>query len=96
MTKHTESIISNEPMCLICGTPHNLHRHHVIPGNGRRELSEKYGLWVYLCANHHNMSPFSVHNDHTLDLMIRQIGQQAFEKEHTREDFIKVFGRSWL
>lgn len=97
MNKHTESLISNEPCCLICGTTRNLHKHHLCSGYGRRELSERYGLWVYLCADHHNMSPYGVHNDKAFDLTLRKMGQQAWEQSYgTREEFIKIFGRSWL
>lgn len=92
-----KSIISNEPYCLICGSPQHLHRHHICSGYGRRQLSEKYGLWVYLCARHHNMTDFSVHRDSKLDLILKQQGQKAWEDQYgTREDFIKIFGRSWL
>ena len=93
---HTKSIINNEPYCLICGTPLHLHRHHIFPGS-RRQLSEKYGLWVYLCARHHNMSEAGVHNDSELDQRLKRHGQRRWEAEFgTREDFIKTFGRSWL
>ena len=93
----TKSLLSDEKVCFICGTPCNLHRHHLYPGYGRRQQAERLGLWVYLCANHHNMSPAGVHNNRELDLMLRRMGQEAFEDQiGTREDFIKVFGRSWL
>ena len=91
------SILSNEPVCFICGTPLGLHKHHIFSGNGRRQKSERWGAWVYLCGYHHNMSPAGVHNDRERDLWLRRIGQQAWEKEHgTREDFIREFGKSWL
>lgn len=92
-----KSIISNEPVCYRCGTPFDLERHHIFSGNGRRQLSEKFGLWVYLCPKHHTFGPEAVHNDKALDLTLRKMGQQAWEDRYgTREDFIKVFGRSWL
>lgn len=97
MKKPTESIISNTPVCLVCGTPHHLCRHHIYSGRGRRELSEKYGLWVYLCGRHHTMGAFSIHHDSALDKKLREQGQRAWEARYgTREDFIRIFGRSWL
>ena len=97
MERKLKSLLSNEPVCYICGTPYNLHRHHIIYGSGRRQLSEKYGLWVYLCGDHHNLSPYGVHNDRELDTRLKQEAQTAWEAKYgTREDFIKVFGRSWL
>ena len=88
-----KSIINPEPVCFLCRTPLGLHEHHVICGNGRRELSERYGLKLYLCWRCHHL----VHNDHALDLELRKIGQQAWEDRFgSREEFISVFGRNWL
>ena len=43
------------------------------------------------------MSPYGVHNDRELDTRLKQEAQTAWEAKYgTREDFIKVFGRSWL
>lgn len=97
MPKHTPSIISNEPCCIVCGITYGLHRHHCIYGRGRRQLSEKYGLWVYLCARHHNASNAGVHFNHNFDTKLKQICQKKWEEKNgTREDFIKLFGRNYL
>lgn len=48
----SKSIISNEPRCFRCWTTKNLHRHHIF-SNGYKDRAEKYGLWVYLCQEHH-------------------------------------------
>lgn len=93
----SSSIISNERVCYVCGTPINLHKHHVYPGNGRREVSEKYGCWVYLCAKHHNMSNAGVHHDKKLDLHLRRLCQARWETKYgDRDEFRKAFGCSYL
>lgn len=93
----SRSIISNEPVCYVCGTPFNLHRHHVYPGSGRRQISEKYGCWVYLCARHHNMSNAGVHFDKKLDMHLRRLCQEKWEGVHgNREEFVMAFGLSYL
>jgi len=93
----TKSIISNNPECLICKTTLDLHRHHVFYGTGKRQISEKYGCWVYLCARHHNMSSDGVHYNKALDKELKQRTQLKWEELNgTREDFIKTFGRSYL
>lgn len=93
----SKSIISNEVCCLICKTPYGLHRHHIFYGTANRKLSEKYGCWVYLCARHHNMSKGGVHFNNKLDQKLKEQCQKEWEKLNgSREDFIKVFGRSWL
>ena len=93
----SKSIISNERFCLVCGTTMNLHKHHIYEGVGRRKLSEKYGCWCFLCARHHNMSNEGVHFNKVLNIKLKQQCQKAWEYKYgDREDFIKVFGKSYL
>lgn len=91
-----KSIIQDKKECYICGTTENLHEHHIIHGTANRKLSEKYGLKVYLCAYHHNMSGDSVHANPRLDNEMKKLAQYYFEQEHTREDFRQIFGKSYL
>lgn len=79
---------------MICHATRNLHRHHVFPGSNRQR-SEKHGMCVWLCFDHHT-GDHGVHNDPALDKMIRAWAQTQFEKTHTREEFIKIFRRSYL
>lgn len=90
-----KSLLSNEKKCYVCGTTRDLHKHHIYFGSNRK-LSEKYGCWVYLCAPHHNMSNKGVHSDRELDLRLKKECQQAFEKKHSRDEFMRIFGRNWL
>ena len=93
----SKSIVSNEKSCFLCGTTLNLHKHHVYGGQGRRDLSEKYGCWIWLCAAHHNMSNFGVHNDHDLDLMLKKLCQKRWEQTYgTRDQFIQTFRKSYI
>ena len=93
----SKSIISNERECVICGSTYNLHRHHIYGGVGRRDLSERWGCWCYLCARHHNMSDASVHFNRQLDFRLKQECQKRWEVEHgTREEFVRTFGRNYL
>lgn len=91
-----KSIIQDEKKCLICGTPFGVHRHHVFYGTANRRQSERYGCWVWLCSRHHNGSNYSVHLNHTMDERLKRETQRKFEETHTREEFMKIFGRSWL
>ena len=92
-----KSIISNKKECFVCQTPFNLHKHHCLYGAGNRKLSEKYGLWIFLCARHHNMSDEGVHFNGQLDSEIKRMSQQKWEEIYgSREDFIKTFGKSYL
>lgn len=89
--------MSNAPECLVCGFTYNLHKHHIFEGNGRRQLSEKWGCWCYLCAKHHNMSKGGVHFNNLLEKRLKQMCQRKWEEQNgSREEFIKIFGRNYL
>ena len=90
-----KSIMQKEKVCRICGTTYNIHEHHVFFGTSNRKQSEKYGLKVYLCYEHHEGTQ-GVHHNRDLDIHLKQIAQQKFEETHTREEFRQIFGKSWL
>ncbi len=98
-----ESLMSNERECLVCKSTRNLHKHHIFFGSANRKQSEKYGCWCYLCARHHNMSSEGVHFNKELDQRLKKHCQSLWELEYywecqtkPREDFIEIFGRSYL
>ena len=82
--------------CYVCRTTRNLHRHHIFAGNANRQLSERFGYWVYLCAYHHNASLWGVHFNKDLDLALKRTAQRVWEKTCSREEFIRTFGKSYL
>ena len=90
-----KSILSNEKKCYRCENTLNLHKHHIFFG-ANRKWSEKYGCWVYLCGRHHNLSKEGVHSDRKYDLKLKSECQRAFEEIYSHEEFMKIFGRSWL
>lgn len=49
-----------------------------------------------LCNYHHNMSLFSVHLDPEMDKGVKALCQKKYEETHTREDWIRLVGRSYL
>ena len=82
----------------ICKTTLNLHKHHLYFGNYAREKSEKYGLYCYLCVNHHTGNN-GVHNNPKLDKKLKQIGQELFEeynKPNGHQLFMSIFKKSYL
>jgi len=92
-----KSVLQKENECFICGTTHNLHKHHVIYGTANRKKSEQYGLTVKLCFPHHNGSSRGVHLDKALDEHLKKIAQLYFENHiGDRRMFIREFGRSFL
>ena len=96
-----KSIIQDEKECFLCRYFYNIENlmwlecHHVF-GGANRNLSEKYGLKVYLCHSHHNESPLGVHYNSANKMLVKRIGQLAFEKQYTHEEFMKIFGKNYL
>jgi hypothetical protein len=90
-----KSIMQSERVCFKTGSMLNLHRHHVF-GGANRKKSEKYGLWVWLRADWHIQTPYAIHNNREFDLELKRFAQEKFEETHTRDEFMKLFKRSYL
>ena len=90
-----KSIICNEKECIRCGALHDLHRHHIW-GGARRDISEKHGFWMYLCADHHDMSDAGIHFNKKFDRFAKAVCQKQFEKKHTHEEFMMLIGRNYI
>ena len=101
--KHTASIMqSKDQTCYLCGKLNQdygrkrvLHEHHVFGGTANRTLSEKYGLKVWLCVDHHLTGPEAVHQNADIMRMLRRDGQRAFETVYPDLDFVKIFGKNY-
>lgn len=91
------SLYSDERECWICHAT-TVHRHHIYPGSGRRNASDREGCWVYLCPAHHNMSDFGVHFDRELDAFFRSDCQRRWMHREgaTEDDFRAIFGASYV
>ena len=85
-----------EKSCFVCGYNWGIEEHHIFFGNPNRSLSEKNGLKVHLCYRHHRDSKTGVHFNTELREELHRIGQRAFEQKHTREEFMKIFGKNYL
>lgn len=69
-------------------------KHHVFGGVANRPKSEKYGLFIWLTLKQHDY----LHKHPKEMLGIKKEAQKSFMKyyDKTIEEFIEVFGRSWL
>lgn len=76
------------------------HRHEVFFGTANRKKSIKYGLVVFIRPEDHNMSEYGVHNrkGHEFDMHLKKLGQERAMDEYawTTEEFIEIFGRSYI
>ena len=103
----SKSIIEDnrEHTCHYCGRYVEVpHKHHIF-GAANRKWSEKYGLWVYLCPQCHNMSPDSVHQNKDLMDGYHKLGQSTFEikyatahhctHQEAKAEFMRIFGMNY-
>lgn len=78
----------------MCKAIDGLQVHHIYPG-AKRQMSDKYGATVALCHRHHTGKE-GVHFNKSFDTYLKEAYQHKFEETHTREQFISIFGRSYL
>ena len=77
--------------CYICsGPPDDIHE--CIPGNGKRDLCKSLGLCVSLCRKHHD----EAHRNKEMAAMLKAHAQLAFERTHSREEWMELFRRNYL
>ena len=77
--------------CEICKRPAD-DRHHVFGGR-LRQISEEYEMVMNLCRFCHQR----LHRDPSGEwLEWKKVYQQKFDKEHGKDEFIKIFGRSYI
>lgn len=69
-------------------------KHHIFGGVANRPKSEKYGLFIWLTLKQHDYL-----HDHPKEMLgIKKEAQKSFMKyyDKTVEEFIEIFGKSWL
>ena len=91
-----KSIMQTERESYLSGRTDSLEEHHIFYGQGRRKLSERYGLKVWLTHDEHNEPPDGVHFKKEARRALERAGQEAFERAHPELDFIRIFGRNYL
>lgn len=92
-----DSIIQKDPsFCFLCGSYANLETHHIFGGNPNRRISEENGFKVRLCHWCHNEPPNGVHHNRSRDLTLKRLCQKKYEKNHTRDEFIRLIGKNYI
>ena len=90
-----DSVFQDNKECWVCHRTGNLHSHHIF-GAANRKWSEKYGLKLWLCPEHHNMSDAGIHFNKELDDHAKQMAQLYFELMYGADKFMEIFGRNYL
>ena len=91
----SKSILQRDKECFFCRTTVNLECHHIYHGTANRRVSDKHGFTVWLCNHHHTGGMDSVHRSREMDLTLKKVCQSVYEREHSREEFMKLIGRNY-
>ena len=89
---------SEKGMCYVCSELFDDFRiketeeHHIVFGTAQRKLSDRYGLTVHLCYDHHRFGKEAVHRNVITDRWLKERGQRAFETEYPELSFREIFG----
>lgn len=102
--KHRKSIMHSKDSgyCYLCALLNGdysykqTEEHHVVFGSGERELSEEWGLKVYLCMGHHREGPDAPHNNPEIREMLCKKARQYFEINYPDEDWEQIFKKRYL
>lgn len=89
------SILNNLDKCFFCGRPAECI-HEVYFGTANRRISIENGFCAGLCHREHNLSNKSVHKDREMDLKLKRAYQKEYMKTHTKEEFIRLIGKSYI
>ena len=90
-----KSIMQDEKRCYYCPCQYGLERHHVLGGTANRKLSERYGLWVWCCHEHHT-GKGGVQYDAQKNFALKAEAQMAFEALYGHEQWMNTFRRNYL
>lgn len=84
---------NNKGYCIRCGSPYKTALHEPIMGRNR-QASIKYNLRVPLCFTCHRFAHDEPSQEYNEMLKIEM--QRKFEETHTRQEFIRIFGRNYI
>ena len=70
-------------VCWLCGNP-NVEMHHILPSS-RRPISDREGLVIPLCHEHHQ-GAVGVHSDKEFDKWLRREARRRWEEREGIDD----------
>ena len=96
MSKRLWSVFTEDmDHCYFTGTA-PVERHHIFGGVNRKN-SEKYGFIVPLRPDLHPNGVYAGQSAKLIDVKLKTMAQEYFEREYgTRDDFRRIFGKSYL
>lgn len=100
-------MLTQKGVCYLCGRWGRTEMHHIMSGTANRKISEQEGLKVNLCPDCHRR----IHREPKWDqaVWLKKHAQEVWEKDYikdypyekhaeiaARQEFIRLFGRSYL
>lgn len=85
--KRVSILTDDTSRCFICGMKKD--DIHEIFGGSNRQKSMEHGLVIPICRKEHS----DIKN---FENWLHRLGQKKFEETHTRKEFIKEFGKSYI
>ena len=79
--------------CYLCGKPKE-HLHEIYFGKNRVN-SMKWGCVAPLCYECHQ-GKNGVHNNHEVDIILKQTCQKVFEQTYPEINFIDIFHKNYI
>lgn len=78
--------------CFVCGKGGELHPHHIFNSSYKKKSEEDgYIIFVHNIPCHQK-----IHSKSGEAKYYKMYAQKDYEKSHTREEFIKRYGKSYL
>lgn len=98
MAKQLHSVFTDDMhTCWLTGQSGWIERHHIFGATKMtRKHSEEYGLILPVEHSLHNEGPYGIHYNAKLNRAIKQYAQRKFEEEHSREEFMLIFGKNYI
>ena len=90
-----KSILQKEKCCFFCGRRTGLEEHHIFGGVANRPISDKYGLVVWLCHEHHTGTEGAQY-DKERNQSLKRLAQIAFEARHSHDEWMDLIKKNYL
>lgn len=90
-----KSILQDQKACYFCGAVCGLESHHIFGGVANRPISERYGLKVWLCHEHHT-GDSGAQYDRERNLLLKAEAQKAFEETHSHDEWMRLIRKNYL
>ena len=91
LERNRKSILTDDlEHCAICKqSPVDIHE---IYGGRNRKVSMQNAFCIPLCREHHRIATIN----NSFSLQLKQLCQREYEKEHSRDEFLKLIGKNYL